>query len=265
MVTSTNALGCSARSSWKKGRFVPEKVRKKSALIIQNLHETGPAGARTTLGGAACASAALGCRSGRLVGVGLAGLAGGCGVSLAGLAGGCGVGCSGCNAGAAFAGAFGGPSASGLRTRTSSHALPVVHVAPSGLTSSGATETTLPTCQLLPRSRHSTRSLSLKRCTGGCGVGLAGLAGGCGLGSEAAAFSVVAPSRSMTKGVIPNKFPMLSRAESMSCESGPSAFRRSWSKHVSSSPEPRSPNSTTYAPFAASYVVTWASRFSPWP
>jgi hypothetical protein len=101
---------------------LPEKVRRKSALIIQNLHETGPAGARTTLGGAACASAALGCRSGRL------------------------------------------------------------------------------------------------------GVG-------CGVGLEAAAFPVssarsmtVAPSRSMTKGGIPNKLPTLSPAESMSCESGPSAF-----------------------------------------
>jgi hypothetical protein len=80
------------------------------------------------------------------------------------------------------------------------------------------------------------------------------------VGLEAAAFPVIAPSRS-----IPNKLPTLSPAESMSCESGPSAFRRSWSKHVSSSPEPRSPNSTTYAPFAASYVVTWARRFSPWP
>jgi hypothetical protein len=40
MVTSTKALGCFARSSWKKGRFVPENVRRKSALIIQNLQET---------------------------------------------------------------------------------------------------------------------------------------------------------------------------------------------------------------------------------
>ena len=38
------------------------------------------------------------------------------------------------------------------------------------------------------------------------------------MGLEAASFPVVAPSRSMTK------LPTLSRAESMSCESGPSAF-----------------------------------------
>jgi hypothetical protein len=118
MVTSTNALGCFARSSWKKGRFLPEKVRRKSALIIQNLHETGLAGARTALGGAACASAALGCRSGRL-------------------------------------------------------------------------------------------------------------GGGCGVGLEAAAFPVVAPSRSMTKGVIPNKLPTLSRAESMKSVIGLSSSRSS--------------------------------------
>ena len=56
------------------------------------------------------------------------------------------------------------------RTRTSSHTYPAVHPTPSGCTLSSATETTVPTCQLLPRSRHSTRSLSLKRCVGGCGI-----------------------------------------------------------------------------------------------
>ena len=62
------------------------------------------------------------------------------------------------------ASAFGGPaaSASGLRTRTSSHSHPAVHSAPSGCTISGPTETTVPACQLSPRSRHSTRSLSVK-------------------------------------------------------------------------------------------------------
>ncbi len=72
---------------------------------------------------------------------------------------------------------------------------------------------------------------------GGLGAGLVGLAGGCGVGLAAGAFSVVAPSCSMTKGVIPNKFPMLSRAESMKSDIGLSSLRRSLSEQISSAPE----------------------------